>query len=133
MSEPVNKEYDVSKYRIENRTFYEEPKTVIDKDQLKEYAESKLEKITLATDKYYVGSYQNHEFTIIGVDSFSEWLKANGYFDKHGDDEGQHLERHVGNLEYEVIDYFKDPSEKFLIVTNCRDYKVICEFFERGK
>ena len=42
---------------------------------------------------------------------------------------GLHLEKYRGNYEYEQIDYYKDPSEHFLVVTKCRDNKVICEFF----
>ena len=29
-----------------------------------------------------------------------------------------------------TLDMYKDPSEKFIIITNCGDYKVISEFFE---
>jgi hypothetical protein len=130
LSEQENKDYDVSIYRITNRSFYEEPQTAVTKDQLKEYAGSKLDTITQTADKYYVGTYQNYEFTIVAVDGFSEWITSMGYSDRNGNEDGLYLQRHLGNLEYETTDYFKDPSGKFLIVTQCRDNKVICEFFE---
>ena len=53
------------------------------------------------------------------------------YSDRNGDQGGLQLWHHRGNLEYEVIEFYKDPSGNFLAVTQCRDYKVICEFFER--
>ena len=131
LDEPENEEYDVSAYRIQNRTFYEEPQTVITQDQLKEYAESKLDTVTLAADGYFEGTYQGYKFTIVGVDSFTEWLEYMDYSDRNGDQGGLQLWHHRGNLEYEVIEFYKDPSGNFLAVTQCRDYKVICEFFER--
>ena len=35
-------------------------------------------------------------------------------------------------MEYEEFDLFKDPSGKFLVITKCRDYKIIYEFFNYG-
>lgn len=130
-----NTEYDISQYRfrVEDEVV-PQGLTVSDKEQVI-YARSKLEKTTNSSDKIISGTYQNYNFMIIKRDCFAEWLK----------------EEPLGNMsfttdEYAVITYsitwefsggricrlnvLKDPSGKFVIVTDCNDYKVITEFFE---
>ena len=43
--------------------------------------------------------------------------------------------RHGNTLEIsqELIDFYKDQSEKFIVVTECDDYEVIHDFFHYGK
>ena len=42
LQERENQEYDVSPYRVRDRSFYENPKVVIDEEELKEFAGSRL-------------------------------------------------------------------------------------------
>lgn len=129
LQERENQDYDVSPYRVKDRSFYENPKVVIDEEELKEFAGSRLEKITSSTGTDYTGTYKGYEFTIVRADCFANWLELSGYSDRSGEREGLYLQKYRGNYEYEQIDYYKDPSEHFLVVTKCRDNKVICEFF----
>ena len=130
LSERENEECDVSSYRVKDSAFYDEPKITIDKAELEEYAGSRLDKITESTDTYCVGTYQGYAFTIIRVDAFSGWMEQNNCNDT-GDGSAFMLKQYRGNFEYDQLDYYKDPTEHFLIVTQCRDNKVICEFFDK--
>lgn len=132
LEEPKNTEYDVSPYRIKDMSYLSSGKTVTDKNELAEYVKTKLATVSKGTDEYYAGVYQNHEFTIIGIDNFHEWAKANDYSANIIAADGIHLEHKRNSVEYEEFDLFNDPSGKFLIITKCRDYKVIYEFFEYG-
>ena len=67
---PVNTEYDVSPYRIKDSGSLSSFNTVTDKNELEEFVKTKLATVSKGTDKYYAGVYQNHEFTIIGIDNF---------------------------------------------------------------
>ena len=129
LQERENQDYDVSPYRVKDRSFYENPKVVIDEEELKEFAGSRLDKITSSTGTDYTGTYKGYEFTIVRADCFANWLELSGYSDRSGERDGLYLQKYRGNYEYEQIDYYKDPSEHFLVVTKCRDNKVICEFF----
>ena len=132
LEQPKNTEYDVSPYRIKDIGYLSSARTVTDKNQLDEFAKTKLVTVSKSTDKYYVGIYQNHEFTIIGIDNFHEWAKANDYSANIITAEGIHLEHKRRSVEYEEFDLFKDPSERFLVITKCQDYKIIYEFFNYG-
>lgn len=129
---PVNTEYDVSPYRIKDSGSLSSFNTVTDKNELEEFVKTKLVTVSKGTDKYYAGVYQNHEFTIIGIDNFHEWAKANDYSANIYAAEGLHLGHKRNSVEYEEFDLFKDPSGKFLVITKCRDYKIIYEFFNYG-
>ena len=72
-------------------------------------------------------------YKVIDNDSQSRLFCQMAGADRHGERDGLHLEKYRGNYEYEQIDYYKDPSEHFLVVTKCRDNKAICEFFEHAE
>ena len=72
LQERENQDYDVSPYRVKDSAFYENPKVVIDEEDLKEFAGSRLEKITSSTGTDYAGTYRNHEFTIVRADCFAK-------------------------------------------------------------
>ncbi len=107
---PVNTEYDVSPYRIKDSGSLSSFNTVTDKNELEEFVKTKLATVSKGTDKYYAGVYQNHEFTIIGIDNFHEWAKANDYSANIIAADGIHLEHKRNSVEYEEFDLFKDPS-----------------------
>ncbi len=133
----VNWEYDVSMYRIPagfDTGVFKDKKT--SEAELHTYAESKLQTIEYVNDKSAKGQFQGCPFIIVRSDCLNKWLKANklGGFSYTTREE-------YATLNYEVpwefaasyvnaLAVYKDPSDEYIIITNCGDYKVIAEFFE---
>lgn len=130
---PVNEEYDVSPYRIPEGTDITALNVYTSESDLKTYAESKLQSINLTTNLSIRGKYQDKDFLIVRSDFFKEWLSKNtiSYYDRDGyatisyDFTWEFMGGGFNNLAV-----YKDPSNRFIIITNCSDYKVITEFFE---
>ena len=133
----VNWEYDVSMYRIPagfDTGVFKDKKT--SEAELQAYAESKLQTIEYVNDLSAKGQFQGSPFIIVRSDCLNKWLKANklGGFSYTTREE-------YATLNYEVpwefaasyvnaLAVYKDPSDEYIIITNCGDYKVIAEFFE---
>ena len=144
VGETVNAEYDVSQYRIPQGYDLYSPDITVSDSEFTAYTVRKLDTISKDSDFYVKGTYQTYTFLIIRRDRYDEWNKYEpvGYVNYY----------HEGNLVnyytdgYAVMNYdvqwevsaffsctlnmFKDPSDKYIIITNCGDNKVITEFFE---
>ena len=128
-----NPEYNIKPFRIQNKSLYREPGMTVYQRELYTFAESKLETITYSNNKFIVGIYQGYEFTIIGVDKFLDWMNYMEYDDSYSDQGGLCLRYHETASQSKLIDFYKDQSEKFIVVTECDDYEVIHDFFHYGK
>lgn len=136
VGKPVNDEYDVSRYRIPKGTDLTALHVYTNESDLKTYAESKLQSINLSGNLSIRGKYQDKDFLIIRSDFFEEWLSNNslgigsvnfndGYASISYDFSWEFM-----GIGFRTLAMYKDPSGKFIIITNCSDYKVITEFFE---
>lgn len=131
----TNTEYDVSQYRIPEGYELYSPDITVHDSEFRKYAAGKLDTITKENDVFVKGTYQEYAFLIIRRDCYDEWNDPVGYVNYYKDGYA------AINYEYEwevsgfyscTLDMYKDPSDKYIIITNCDDYKVITEFFEYG-
>lgn len=134
--DPLNTEYDVSQYRIFDGYELNSTDNPSSESELKKYAESRLETISKENDVYIKGTRQKATFLIIRRDRFDDWKKIEpiGSVDRWS--------KEYLTIQYQyqwefsafrmcLLDMYKDPSDKFIIITNCSDYKVITEFFAK--
>ena len=98
------------------------------------YAESKLQQIDNTTDMSIRGVFQDYNFLIVRSDMRDAWMAENSpggfkYYDGYAS-----ITCPREGMEWmiipETLAVYLDPSDKFIIITNCNDYKVIAEFFE---
>ena len=134
----ANTEYDVSQYRLMEKDI-DSLDMSVNRDELKEYANSRLGSITDESRQSIRGKYANYDFFIIRSDYFEEWLEE--------DSIGSNLNYYpdgYAQINYSVtwefsagalytLDVYKDPSNKFIIITNCSDYWLITRFFVQGE
>lgn len=132
--DPQNTEYDVSQYRIFDGYELNSNDNPSSESELKAYAESRLETISKENDVYIKGTRQKATFLIIRRDRFDDW----GKIEHIGSVDRWSKEYLTIQYQYQwefsafricLLDMYKDPSDKFIIITNCSDYKVITEFF----
>ena len=132
-----NTEFDVSQYRLTEKDI-DSLDMSVNRDELKAYANSKLGSITDESRQSIRGKYGNYDFFIIRSDYFEEWLEE----DSIGSNLSYYRDGYA-KINYSVtwefsasaiytLDVYKDPSNKFIIITNCSDYRVITNFFERN-
>ena len=130
-----NIEYDVSQYKIPEGYELDSQDISVSESELKTFAESRLDTITKETGFYIKGTCEKSTFIIIRRDCFDMWDEEEPIGSISYRPDGY---AHI-SYEYEwefsatrpcTLDMYKDPSEKFIIITNCGDYKVISEFFE---
>ena len=138
--DPVNFRYDVTPYRVtEDPYTYFKDKTV-EESELKTYAESKFDQIEDESRMSVRGLYQDYGFEVIRSDLFDNWAYENGFENWNPDFLGTGAISYMysnGNDNGTMFDtayysVYLDPSEKFIVVTSCYDYRVIVEFFELG-
>lgn len=133
VSEVTNADYDVSEYRIPKGYDFNSLGITVSEADLKTYAGSKLETISSESDLSVKGTYNKYDFLIVRSDRFYDWFLNNNHQGppySFGDDYVYHGE--LGKewmIEMAPLAIYKDPSDKFIIITNCNDYKVITEFF----
>ena len=134
-----NTQYDLSAYRIsDEKEVHEVTGIDVSEADLKSYATDKLDYILQIDDISVRGLYQDYEVEIVRIDRFNDWYDSYdfyvyGYFmgglyigyDK-GIADGGALK------ETQQFDLYKDPSGCFILVSACRDFKVISDFFENG-
>ena len=132
--ERTNTDYDVSRYWVLEDYELNSSDITITDSEFKEYAESRLDSIIQESVGSIRGTYQDYNFLIVRRDRYDEWARINlegsiDYIDGYG--------VLSYNVQYEMsafrnvrTDLYKDPSDKYIIFTNCGDYKVITEFFE---
>lgn len=131
---PANTEYDVSRYSVPEGYDLKSMNTSVSEAELKEYAESKLQTIDSSSDKSVRGKFQKSDFVIVRSDRLVEWLSDNN-LNNFGYRNGKTTLAYDYTWEFAAtgtytLDVYKDPSDRFIIITNCGDQKVIAEFFE---
>ena len=135
---PQNTEYDVSQYRIFEGYELNSLDNPSSESELKAFAESRLDTISKENDVFVKGTYKNAIFLIIRRDRFDDWDKSERYgsINYHYYSEGYAAINYDVQWEFSafricILDMYKDPSDKYIIITNCDDYKVITEFFAK--
>ena len=133
VSGPSNTEYDISPYTISKKELiYNPPCADTNADELKAYAKEKLEKISYQGKNNIRGTFQDYQFDIVISYQFTGFRCDNGMdhitecYDSAAVGYNYPEEEYGPSV---VLSVYKDPSDKFLIVTHCADYKVISEFF----
>lgn len=136
LSNPANTEYDVSKYRIPKGFDFKSLDMTISETELKTYAKAKLDRIGKKNDISIKGTREGYNFLIVRSDRFNDWLAVNcprgeEYYFNQEYAEIMYLDYwEIAATKYFPLVIYKDPSNKFVIITNCNDYKVISEFFK---
>ena len=134
---PCNFLYDTRDYLIkyDDRNIIGNDVTVTS-DELKSYADEKLDSIESADETSVRGIYQDCGFEIIRSDKYYEWNKTYGF-------SGYSLENgYMSSIAYDLpvadggemkesqfFGILMDPSKRFVIVHSCYDYKILYEFF----
>ena len=127
----LHTEYNVGDYRLPEG--YGFTGITVTEEELNEYAEDKLDTITSRNSMRIRGTLEGYNFIIIRSDQLELWFNAvrHGGFQYDSD-----YATIIYNKAWELgasrpayLDVYKDPSDKFIIVTNCGDYKIISEFF----
>lgn len=134
MGETLNTEYDVAQYRIPEGYDFKSLDISVSDTDFETYAGNKLQTINNKTDKSIRGVFRDYNFLIVRSDRFDEWLSVNC---------PQGLRYYKGYAGIEYVDWwefaatrtyplavYKDPSDKYIVITNCSDFKVISDFFE---
>ena len=104
-------------------------------DDLLEFADKYLDSVYNQREVSVIGKYKDWEFEIVKLDKLDEW-KNSSYVTKTvvNEDDGtlQFVRDIPAGLEgmtcRDNYDPYLDPSGRFVIVTNCRDYNLIHEF-----
>ena len=136
---PRNTEYDVSQYRIPEGYEINSQDNPSSESELKIFAVSRLDTISKENDICVKGTYNNYNFLIIRRDLFDDWDQGEPYGSIFYD----YIPGGYAYISYNhywdywnlsshhkmLLAMFKDPSEKFIIITNCNDCKVITRFF----
>lgn len=122
--------YDLASHKITNETTAENCSF----DELREFAEEKMDTVTEEREVSICGKYQNYDVEIIKFDSFDKWktnpeIKEILYNDdgtidvRYEIDAGCEGMTVVGNW-----NLFVDPSHKFVISTECNNSRLLYEF-----
>lgn len=134
MLEPTNTEYDVSPYRIPGEYVFYSNDLSVSENEFEAYAESKLQTIDNKTELSIRGTFQDYNFLIVRSDMREKWLEENSYSGFQYYDGYASISYGRQGREWmiipETLAVYIDPSDKFIIITNCNDYKIIAEFFE---
>ena len=131
-----NPGYDISPYTIGNDYEFNSQNISLSKSDLKVYAFKKLEKIDFESDLNIRGTYDGYAFDIVRCDAYNKWRDENG-LDIYGYSVNGTMTvgydypyADGGQMRMAVmITIYRDPSDRFIIATNCGDNKVLCEFF----
>lgn len=134
MGETLNTEYDVAQYRIPEGYDFKSLDISVSDTDFETYAGNKLQTINNKTDKSIRGVFRDYNFLIVRSDRFDEWLSVNcpqglRYYKGYAGIEYADWWEFAATRTYPLAVY-KDPSDKYIVITNCSDFKVISEFFE---
>ena len=134
--EHQNTEYDVSRYQILEGYKLNSQDNPSSESELKRFAGGRLDTISKENDICIKGTREKYTFLIIRRDRFSDWSAIDrvggvtyypdGYATIQYDYMWEFSAGHACTL-----DMYKDPSDKYILITNCDDYKVITEFFAK--
>lgn len=131
---PVYTEYDVDRYRLTRDFDLDSPDAFASEAELSAYARDKLAAVNDINSIRAKGTYLKYNFIIVRIDQFKQWASddplASFYYSK----DGYAVVSYEENWEFSAfrtntLEVFKDPSDKFIIITNCNDYSVITDFF----
>ena len=132
--QPINTEYDVSQYKIPKDYDINSSDITVSESDLKAYAENQLQTIVNETPISIRGTYQDYRFLIIRRDCYDDWSALNhwGNIDYLN---GYATIQYTNQIEFSkfetrILEMYKDPSDRFIIITNCYDYEIISEFFK---
>ena len=131
--------YDIRDYYLNSygsNTSGDDGTVAVTPDDLKVYAEEKLDSIDYADETSVRGIYQGYGFEIIRSDRFTNWENKYG-FAGYGEEDGYITsivyDRPIADGgEMKATDFFGvliDSSRRFVIVHRCYDYKILYEFF----
>ena len=131
---PVNTQYNVSRYMVPNDFDFDSPDAFASEAELSSYAESKLDEITDINSIRAKGTYQEYVFIIIRIDRFNQWVANDplASFDYSNDGYGVISYKQTSitsSAASHRLNMYKDPLDRFIILTNCNDNKVITDFF----
>ena len=134
MGETLNTEYDVTQYMIPEGYDLKSLDISVSDTDFETYAGNKLQTINNKTDKSIRGVFRDYNFLIVRSDRFDEWLSVNcpqglRYYKGYAGIEYADWWEFAATRTYPLAVY-KDPSDKYIVITNCSDFKVISEFFE---
>ena len=137
--EPTNLNYDLSAYKLYYGDVGKHLQTVTDDAMLKEFAGRISDKILKTDDISCELSFQDHSFAIVKIGDFWEWQRRTGVEELgYYPDNSEYVCYTVTYGKHETagpcvtFDIYKDPSSHFIVVTQCRDYKIVYELFERA-
>lgn len=103
-------------------------------DDLLEFADKYLDSVYNQREVSVIGKYKDWEFEIVKFDCLEEWKSSSYVTETNYDDDGTvSFVRDIpagceGMTCRDNYDPYLEPSGRFVIVTNCRDYNVIHEF-----
>lgn len=131
---PENTQYNVSRYRVPYDYDFDSPDAFASEAELSSYAESKLDEITDINSIRAKGTYQEYVFIIIRIDRFNQWVADDhlATFDHTNDGYGVISYKQTSitsSAASHRLNMYKDPLDRFIILTNCNDNKVITDFF----
>ena len=137
--DPTNLNYDLSAYKVFDGDIGRALLTETDDEMLKEFAEKVSDEVMMTDDISCEVMYQGFSFAIIKIGKFWEWqgrtgVEEQGYYPDNSIFFSYCEQPARGDItagESVMFDVYKDLSEHFIIVTQCRDYKIISELFER--
>lgn len=130
----VNTQYSVDRYMIPRDFDLASFDAPISEAELRSYAENKLDEVTDINSVRAIGTYQNYKFIIVRSDQFEKWVKDDPLADYTYSWEGYYVVCYDYTWEFmagatATIEVYKDPLDRFVILTNCNDNKVITDFF----
>ena len=131
---PVNTDCDVSQYRLTRDFDLDSLDIIVSESELKTYSESKLQEISDIDSIRAKGRFRNYNFIIVRTDCINDWTKDDPLASITYTNEGYATIWYSQSWEFMAattykLDVYKDPSDNFIIITNCEDYQVISEFF----
>ena len=129
----TNFAYDIRPYRIYDSKRYASFSKTLSRDELNKYARDRLDSIESYSEMSVRGMYQGCEYDIVRTDKFIEWLN---YYNLGCSDIwedyyfiGYEYEYEEGAFDWVWIHMYMDPSDDFIIITECEDHRAIYEFF----
>ena len=130
----VNTQYSVDRYMIPRDFDLASFDAPISEAELRSYAENKLDEVTDINSVRAIGTYQNYRFIIVRSDRFEKWVEDDPLAFFNYSWEGYYVVCYEYTWEFmgagtATIEVYKDPLDRFVIVTGCNDNKVITDFF----
>ena len=125
---------EANRYRLTRDFDLDSPDITVSESELKDYSGSKLDEISDINSIRAKGRYRNYNFIIVRTDCINEWQNADSLAYISYSKDGNAGISYSQTIEFSAaatyeLDIYKDPSDKFIIITNCSDTEVISDFF----